>query len=116
MRAINSTRGCTALSFSPRSFSAEKDLGLKDKAVQPRVELMARMDQRSRLRFNFFDLPRSGNAELKETIQFGNQTYATGERLHSEVDWRQTDFTYTYSFLRNDRFELGAGLGVHLIQ
>ena len=97
-------------------FSAENDLGLSDKAVQPRVELMVRMAQRSRLRLNFFDLPRSGNAVVAKTIQFGNQTYFPGERLHSEVDWRQTDFTYTYSFLHNDRFELGAGLALHLIQ
>src|SRR5690348_9629057 len=34
-------------------FSAEKDLGLNDKAVQPRVELIVRMEQRNRLRLNF---------------------------------------------------------------
>jgi hypothetical protein len=26
------------------------------------------------------------------------------------------DLTYTYSFLRGDRYELGAGLGVHLLE
>ena len=42
--------------------------------------------------------------------------YAAGLPVQSEIDWRQTDFTYTYSFLRFDHFELGAGLGIHLIQ
>lgn len=97
-------------------FSAEKDLGLTDQAIQARIELMVRLEQRGRLRLDFFDLRRQGSAVLDQNIQFGNQLYAEGELLNSEIDWRQTDFTYTYSFLRNDRFELGAGLGVHLIQ
>jgi hypothetical protein len=97
-------------------FSAEHDLGLTDQAVQAQIELMVRMEQRSRLRLDFIDLRRQGSAVLDQTIQFGNQTYTPGQLVQSEIDWRQTDFTYTYSFLRNDRFELGAGLGVHLIQ
>lgn len=97
-------------------FSAEQDLGLTDQAVQPRIELMARLDQRGRVRLDFLDLRRQGSAVLGENIQFGNELYTAGEPLQSEIDWRQTDFTYTYSFLRNDRFELGAGLGVHLIE
>ncbi len=97
-------------------FSAEQDLGLTNQAIQGQIELMVRMDQRSRVRLDFIDLRRQGSAVLDENIQFGNQTYTTGELVQSEIDWRQTDFTYTYSFLRTDRVELGAGLGVHLIQ
>ena len=97
-------------------FSAEKDLGLTDRAVQPRFELMARLVNRGRLRLDFLDLRRSGNAIPTQDIQFGNQLYVAGVPVQSEIDWRQTDFTYTYSFLRFDRFELGGGLGIHLIE
>jgi hypothetical protein len=97
-------------------FTAESDLGLSNQAHQGRFELMARLEQRNRVRLDFLDLPRHGTAVLDRTIQFGTQTYTGGELLQSEIDWRETDFTYTYSFLRNDRVELGAGLGVHLIQ
>jgi hypothetical protein len=97
-------------------FSAEQDLGLTDRAVQPRFELMARLENRGRLRLNFLDLRRSGSAIPTQDIQFGNQLYAAGLPVQSEIDWRQTDFTYTYSFLRFDRFEFGAGLGIHLIE
>jgi len=97
-------------------FSAEQDLGLTDRAVQPQIELMARLENRWRFRFDFLDLRRQGNAVPTEDIQFGNQLYVAGLPVQSEIDWRQTDFTYTYSFLRNSRFELGAGLGIHLIQ
>jgi hypothetical protein len=97
-------------------FSAERDLGLTDRAVQPQIELMARLENRGKFRLDFLDLRRQGNAIPTEDIQFGNQLYVAGLPVQSEIDWRQTDFTYTYSFLRNSRFELGAGLGLHLIQ
>jgi hypothetical protein len=97
-------------------FSAEQTLGLSDHTSQARAELMFRLEQRSRLRFNFLDLRRSGEAQLTQPLQYGSQLFKSGSLLQSEVDWRQTDFTYTYSFLRTDRFELGLGAGLHLIQ
>lgn len=111
MGTFNSTAGTPGTPFS-----AEQDLGLTDRAVQPRIELMARLEQRGRLRLDFLDLRRQGSAIPTEDIQFGNELYVAGLPVQSEIDWRQTDFTYTYSFLRNNRFELGAGLGVHLIE
>ncbi len=108
---FNSTTGTPGTPFS-----AEKDLGLTDQAIQARFELMARLEQRGRLRLDFLDLRRQGSAIPEQDIQFGNQLYLAGLPVQSELDWRQTDFTYTYSFLRNNRFELGAGLGVHLIE
>ena len=97
-------------------FSAEQMLGLSDRTNQARIELIFRLERRSRLRLNFMDLRRSGDAVLTEPLQYGDQLFKSGSMLQSEVDWRQTDFTYTYSFLRTDRFELGVGPAVHLIQ
>ena len=34
----------------------------------------------------------------------------------STFDWRQFDITYTYSFIRNDRFEVGSGIGIYFLQ
>lgn len=97
-------------------FSAEQQLGLSRQAHQPLVELMFRMRQRNRLRLDFLDLRRTGNAALSAPLQFGSTLFASGKSVHSELDWRQTDLTYTYSFLRNDRFELAFGPALHLLQ
>lgn len=97
-------------------FSAEQTAGLSDRTNQARMELIFRMEQRSRLRVNFIDLRRQGDAVLSAPLQYGDQLFRAGSLLQSEVDWQQTDFTYTYSFLRTDRYELGAGAAVHLIQ
>ena len=96
--------------------SAERDLGLSNQAYQPRFELMFRLRPRHRVRVNFFDLRRNGSTVLNSTILYGDQTFQAGEPLQSSLNWRQMDITYTYSFLRGDRYELGAGLGAHLLE
>jgi hypothetical protein len=96
--------------------NGERDLGLSNQAYQPRIDLLFRLEQRGRLRVDFLDVRRNGLALLDRTIQFGDQTFQLAQTLQSTIDWRQMDITYTYSFLRGERYELGAGLGVHLLE
>jgi hypothetical protein len=96
--------------------SAERDLGLSNQAYQPRFELMFRLRPRHRLRVNFFDLRRNGSTVLNTPILYGDQVFQAGSPLQSSINWRQMDITYTYSFLRGERYELGAGLGLHLLE
>jgi hypothetical protein len=97
-------------------FTAEHDLGLTDQARQPFIEILFRLGQRNRLRVDFIDLRRAADRTINRTIQYGDQTFLVDNPVHSVFDWRQMDLTYTYSFLRGERYELGAGLGVHLLQ
>jgi hypothetical protein len=98
------------------ALSAEQDLGLSNQSYQPRFELMFRLRPRHRVRVNFFDLRRNGSTVLNSTIQFGDQTFQGSQPLNSTINWRQMDITYTYSFLRGERYELGGGLGLHLLE
>jgi hypothetical protein len=97
-------------------FNLEYDFGMTPRQRQPRMELIFRLRERSRLRVDFFDLSRTSTQTLARPIVFGNHTFLTNDVVNSEFDWRQTDFTYTYSLVRNDRLELGFGPGVHLLQ
>jgi hypothetical protein len=97
-------------------FTAEHDLGLTSQAHQLRIEIIFRLEERSRLRVNFLDLRRAAEKTIDRTIQYGDQTFLVDNLVQSSFDWRQMDLTYTYSFLRSERFELGAGLGVHLLE
>lgn len=96
--------------------SGENDLGLSNQAYQPRFELMFRLRPRHRVRVDFFDLRRSGSTLLSNTILYGDQAFQAGHVLQSNLNWRQMDITYTYSFLQGERYELGAGLGAHLLE
>ena len=97
-------------------FTAEHDLGLTDQARQPFIEIMFRLEQRNRVRVDFIDLRRAADRSIDRTIQYGDVTFLVDNPVHSEFDWRQMDITYTYSFLRTERYELGAGLGLHLLE
>ncbi len=101
-------------------FSAEQDLGLTPLAYQWRMELMFRMRERSRLRVNFLDLQRQKTEQVATPLtiaglQFGGPS-PLANPVQSSFNWRQMDLTYTYSFLRGERYELGAGIGLHLIE
>jgi hypothetical protein len=97
-------------------FSLESDFGLTAQQRQPRMELIFRLRERGRLRVDFFDLSRSATKRITGTFAYGNQVFEANDVVQSQFDWRQTDVTYTYSFVRTQRFELGGGLGIHLIQ
>jgi len=95
--------------------SAEDELGMRDKLDQGRIELMIRLRDRNRVRFDYFKLTRNGDAVLTRTVNFGDETFFAGDRVLSLFDWRTLNFTYLYSVFHNSRFELGAGLGLHIL-
>jgi hypothetical protein len=97
-------------------FSAEQQLGLNSKPLEGRVEVIFRLEQRSRLLVDFFQLNRSAETTLGEPLVFGDNLFPAGTPIQSSLNWAMFGLTYTYSFIRNNRFELGAGLGLHLIQ
>jgi len=96
--------------------SGEKDLGLDSRIPQGRIEIMFRLRERNRLRVDYFATNRRGDHTIDRQILFGNETFATNDRVTSSLDWRQFALTYTYSVFRNDRFEAGLGVGVHFVQ
>jgi len=96
--------------------SMEDDLGLTPDVHQGRVEFMFRMRERHRLRVNLWEVNRSSTTTPKSDIVFGDVTLTPNDIVVSQFNWRQSDFTYTYSLLHHPRFELGVGLGLHLIQ
>jgi hypothetical protein len=97
-------------------FNAEQELGLDEKPYQGRVEFYFRLKERSRVRFDYFEVNRSAEKALSEPLVFGNNVFPSGTPFASAFDWKMFTLTYTYSFLRNSRFELGAGVGVTAIQ
>jgi hypothetical protein len=98
------------------NFYAEDLLGLEDKSHVGGLEMMIRMGQRNRLRVDYFKLARHGDVVLDQRVVIGDNTYLLTDRLVTSVDLRMLGLTYTYSFLKTERFELGGGLGLHLGQ
>jgi hypothetical protein len=106
----------TASGMPGTAVSAERDLGLKSRLNQGRMELIFRLRERHRLRVDYFGSDRGGDRALDRTILFGGHTFMVNDRVQSDLQFSMLGFTYTYSLLRTERFELGAGVGVHLVQ
>ncbi|HTX24626.1 MAG TPA: hypothetical protein VMD03_08215 [Steroidobacteraceae bacterium] len=105
----------TGAPYGGTPLSGENDLGLARNNPTGLVELTFRMRKRNRMRVDYFDLDRSGNVTLGRTVVFGNETFDAGNAVQTTLDWKMMGFTYTHAFIQTDRFELGAGLGVHLL-
>jgi hypothetical protein len=112
----------TVLRLDPNStplggttLSAEDDLGMPSKDHNGSAELMFRLRERNRIRVDYLKVARTGTTVLTRTIIFGNQIFNVNDQVQSSFDWRLMGFTYTHSFILTSRFELGAGVGVHLI-
>ncbi len=103
-------------SFGGTTLSGERDFGWSRDNPDGRLELMFRLRERSRLRVDYLQLDRSSTVMLNRTIIFGNEVFTVNSQTDTSLNWRTLGFTYTYAFLQNDRFELGAGLGVHLLE
>ena len=96
--------------------SGEDMLALPDSMQQGGIDLMFRLLERHRIRAGFYQQNRSGDTVLQETIRFGDDVYQADDRVLTDMDLRQLDVVYTYSFLRRETVEIGAGLGIHLLQ
>ena len=94
----------------------ENDLGLDDKANMARMEMIFRLREKNRLRVDYFKTTRYGDKVLNKTIAFGDQTFLVTDRAQTSIDYRALGLTYTRSVLYFDRFELGLGLGISLLE
>jgi hypothetical protein len=96
--------------------SGEDDLNLDDQLNQGRIELMFRLRERNRIRIDWLKYDRYGEAVLNRQVVFGDEQFDVNDFVVSRMDLRMLTFTYTRSLLRRERFELGAGFGIHLTE
>lgn len=101
--------------FGGTTLSGERDLGFAETNPDGRVELTLRLGERNRIRVDYLQLDRKGDATLDRNVVFGNQTFLANEEAVSSLNWKSMGFTYTYALLQTRSFEVGAGAGVHLI-
>jgi hypothetical protein len=96
--------------------NGEHDLGFPGHQQLGEVEAMLRMRERNRLRVDYFESDRNGGVLIGNPVIFGSQTFPAGTQLASSFDWRLITVTYTYSFWRSDRLEIGSGLAGYAVQ
>lgn len=95
--------------------SGAHNLGFRPSENDVLGELMFRLRDRNRITADFTELDQSGTTRLTGPILFGTQLFSPGDAVSTSLQWRVMGLTWTYAIIQNDRFELGAGLGAHLM-
>jgi hypothetical protein len=93
--------------------SAENDFGMNKENFEAKFQVMLRVGERNRLRFDYFSLDRTGNITLNKDITFRNVELQPGDPVDSNLSIDVLSFTYGYSFIHNEKFELAATIGIN---
>lgn len=94
----------------------EGQLGVPDTLDQGAADFMFRILDRHRIRVDYTQQVRNGEVLTATPIRFGNEIYPANERVQTHMDLRRFGITYTYSVVRSEKVEIGAGLGLNLLQ
>ena len=92
--------------------SAENQLGLDPSDYEPKFQAMVRVQERHRLRFDFFELNRDGSTTITEPIIFRDVVLQPGDPAYSTLNLSTFSITYEYSFFHTEKYEVAATIGV----
>jgi hypothetical protein len=91
-------------------------LGFEARLRKPSLDMMFRMGPRHRIHADFHKMRRTGDEVISQQIRFGDDIYQAGDRVVSTMELRKLGMAWTWSALRKEKFELGVGLALHLMQ
>jgi hypothetical protein len=93
--------------------NAENDFGMNKTDFEAKFQLMLRVGERNRVRFDYFSLDRTGNTTLGKDILFRNVELLPGDPVDSNLSIDVLSLSYEYSFIHSEKFELAATLGIN---
>jgi hypothetical protein len=93
----------------------EEDLGFTNSQLTLMGNFQWRMAKRSRLNFNYYNIPRSANHTLDRDIDFDGETYPVHADVHSYFNTAIYQLSYGYAVLSKPKYELGFLIGTHLV-
>lgn len=91
----------------------EDDLGFDGNQVTFYGDVCWRFFSRNRVTASFFQMNRNGTVTAKKDIEVGNETFPAGATLSSEMDFTIIPFQYSFSFLKDEKYEMAASIGLH---
>jgi hypothetical protein len=105
---INGTSGIGATVDLSKALKTERE----DNAW--RIDARYRFNPKHSIGFSYYDVSRSGFAEITDKITVGDTTYGVGSQLRDNLDIGLYRFFYNYSFHHDDKVELAASVGMYI--
>lgn len=96
------------------SVSFEDDLGLADREMIATFLASVRLGERWRIEAEYFSLHRGNTRTLDRDIVWGGDTYPANTVVTSDLDSNTYRLSGGYSFITDDKRELGVTLGLHV--
>jgi len=97
------------------SIDLENELNLDPNEYRGRIDMYWRFARRHRLDFGGYLFNRSNDTSLDRRITFGDTTYDVGAEVKTRFNTGLYKLSYRYSFVRNERIDLGASVGLSAI-
>ena len=94
----------------------ESDLKLKDRKSLPALFAGARIGERWSIIGEYYTLDRGASASANRDLVFDDVTFPAGATISSEFNTDVYRLAVGYSFVRNDKVDFGAALGLHITQ
>jgi hypothetical protein len=93
----------------------EDTLGLDTGKTTYRIDAFYRpgSSRRHQLEFHYYNLRRTGDKVLDNTIQVGDLVFPAGTGLNSEFKLQFVNVDYSYAFFQDNRVRLAVAGGVH---
>ena len=95
------------------NINLEDDLGLESSAHTWFAGLQWRFFARHRLAVEYWKSERSSTHTLNKSITVEDENYAAGATISTTFNLEMVPVSYSYSFIKTDRHELAASIGVH---
>ncbi len=95
----------------------EEAFGLDTSIFAIRADGVWRFTQNRRHRadFSYIDLRRSAEKVIEKDIPIGDEIISVGTLVQSRFDLQIIKLGYSYSFFQDDRFDLGASIGLFIM-
>jgi hypothetical protein len=92
----------------------ERALGMTTQKTVPDAFFRWRFTERWRLEAEYFELNRSGDKVLEQSITWNGQTFTAGTEVLSKFNFSDIRTSVGYSFFKTKDKELGVGFGFHV--
>ena len=94
----------------------EETLGGETRATLFRLDGLYRFNDRHSLGFSWYDIKFTGSRFLTQDIIWSGQTYSINTQVDSEIRFNVYKLNYQYSLFHNEKAELGASFGLHIMK
>jgi len=91
-------------------------LGGDNSATVFRLDGIYRFNDKHGLGFSYYALKFTGSRVLDQDIQWGDVTFPINARVDSEIKFDVYKLNYQYSLFHNNKVELGASFGLHIMK